>query len=75
MASMHNKPRYAARLNAFKPLAKGRGIEGMIEAAGFAMTDQLKTDLVDLMMIAGLSGHEDRVRRAFDNPRYRLNKR
>lgn len=28
------------------------------------MTDQLKTDLVDLMMIAGLSGHEDRVRRA-----------
>lgn len=34
MASMHNKPRYAARLNAFKPLAEGRGIEGMIEAAG-----------------------------------------
>lgn len=34
MASRHNKPRYAARLNAFKPLAAGRGIEGMIEAAG-----------------------------------------
>ena len=34
MASMPNKPRYAARLNAFKPLAEGRGIEGMIEAAG-----------------------------------------
>ena len=28
-----NKPRYAARLNAFKPLAEGRGIAGMIAAA------------------------------------------
>lgn len=34
MTSKINKPRYAARLNAFKPLAEGRGIEGMIEAAG-----------------------------------------
>lgn len=34
MASRPNKPRYAARLNAFKPLAEERGIEGMIEAAG-----------------------------------------
>ncbi|MDB2548619.1 sugar phosphate isomerase/epimerase [Paracoccaceae bacterium] len=28
-----NKPRYAARLNAFKPVAEGRGIAGMIATA------------------------------------------
>lgn len=28
------------------------------------MTEQIKKDLMDLMMIPGLSGHEDRVRRA-----------
>lgn len=34
MPTRPNAPRYAARLNAFKPLAQGRGIAGMIEAAG-----------------------------------------
>ena len=28
------------------------------------MRERIKTDLIDLMLIAGLSGHEDRVRRA-----------
>lgn len=28
------------------------------------MTDQLRNDLIDLMLVPGLSGHEDRVRRA-----------
>ena len=28
------------------------------------MKDRLKQDLVDLMQVPGLSGHEDRVRRA-----------
>ena len=33
------------------------------------MKDRIRADLLDLMAIAGLSGHEDRVRRALrDRP-------
>lgn len=41
-----------------------KDLKALQDAGVDAVMDRLKTDLVDLMMIAGLSGHENRVRQA-----------
>ena len=56
MKNQNKNPKYAARLNAFKSVAKDRGILGMIEAAGLVNG----MDAADLNFPDHLSANEEK---------------